>query len=164
MAPVAPSVPAVVNTFHVVPSYINVMNMFATSASKSSASNSIVEPLRAIVKLFISKLWPLSAIFMKSPDEGVAGNVIVKAPPDVFAAILSLLTAVYVVVLTDQFCTLPAVPVAPLTPAGPVAPLLPTKPEAPLIPTPVAPVGPAEPEAPLAPAEPEAPCTPVAPA
>ena len=147
MAPVAPSVPAVVNTFHVVPSYINVMNMFATSASKSSASNSIVEPLRAIVKLFISKLWPLSAIFMKSPDEGVAGNVIVNAPPEVLAAMLSLLTAVYVVVLIDQFCIAPVAPPvpAPVAPVGPVAPVTP------------APVAPTEPVAPLVPAEPEAP-------
>ena len=124
-----------------VPSYISVKNIFATSTIKSSAFESIVEPFLATVKLFTSNEWPLSAIVIESPVDGVAGKVIVKAPADVLAAIASSLTAVYVVVLIIQFCALPA-PAGPVAPVGPVAPLEPTKPEAPSIPTPVAPVNP----------------------
>ena len=93
-APEAPWTPTVENAFHVVPSYMNDTNTFETSRIKSVAEASIVEPFLPTVKLFVLNEWPLSAKVTLSPDEGDTGKLIVKAPPDVSAAIASLFTAV----------------------------------------------------------------------
>ena len=61
--------------------------------TKSSAKFSIVELFLANVKLFVFQSPP-STIVTWSPVAGVAGKVIVKAPPEVSAIIASRFTAV----------------------------------------------------------------------
>jgi hypothetical protein len=63
------------------------------SNTKSSATPSIVEAFLATVRLFVYQSAP-SAKTTLFPVVGVAGSVIVNAPPDVSAISLSPATAV----------------------------------------------------------------------
>ena len=95
-----------------------------TSAVKSVAEYSIVEPFLAIVRLLAPQLNP-SVITIELPSEGVAGKVTVNDPAAVLAMYwLPEANCVFEV----RYCHGVKVPVAPVAPPTPVAPVAPISP------------------------------------